>query len=555
VSREALWAGGLVLLAFLHRLAFLFSNVDRSWGFTIFYEGDSETFYNYARAILAGRPYDGGIPFHPPLFPYLLAFVHTLVGAGPGAEQVPQLAIKIVMAALGSLPVGLIFLLVRPYLGFPIALGAAALSLYSFGLYVISIAPVSETLYLILLLGSLLLWSRRLDHPLSPATPHRGSRWIAGTSLGIVLGLLCLTRAEGMLPAAILWSVGAVPIAYRRIRRQPARRFLPWLLVLAGWLIVVTPWTVRNARHLARANEALGSRLAEPLPTFVPLTAYGPLNFALANNAEADGGFSRKVLSSGSNQAVLDLTNPQHLRYFLHGYAIGWSYIRGHPADFVRLVLRKWGIFFEACKLGWTQWDWPGGLDGIRRRVDVFVPYTHAGMWLLLPWILVGLAVCLSQPGLPRRWAIVVLLLSGAGMTTAGLFFGYVRLGILLLPFWFSLAAAAGVGLARLVFRRRFGPKSGVAEAREAAGAGRRGEAVPSLSRRQRWILLGVAAVLLSLEGWGATSNRNFNATGTKLQGQGYLNPHDTMYLEVISGRDESKTPARHGAPPEPAGR
>jgi len=65
--RTDLWiAAGLTLLAWVHRLIFLRSNRDFSWPYTIFYEGDAETFYSYARALLEGKLYDEGVPFHPP---------------------------------------------------------------------------------------------------------------------------------------------------------------------------------------------------------------------------------------------------------------------------------------------------------------------------------------------------------------------------------------------------------------------------------------------------------------------------------------------------------
>ena len=63
----ALSIGGLALLAWVHRLVFLRSNRDFAWPYTFFYEGDSETFYLYARALLEGRLYDEGVPFHPPV--------------------------------------------------------------------------------------------------------------------------------------------------------------------------------------------------------------------------------------------------------------------------------------------------------------------------------------------------------------------------------------------------------------------------------------------------------------------------------------------------------
>ena len=213
-------------------------------------------------------------------------------------------------------------------------------------------------------------------------------------------------------------------------------------------MIVVTPWTIRNAVRLSAIDEQLAGELAEPLPRFVPLTIYGPINLALANNPQADGTFSREFLASKAQSGVLDLTDPQHLEFILHGDRMALTWMRENPADFGRLLLRKWALFFSAWKLGWAQWDWPGGLNGVRRPVDAFTPDSAAGYALALPLAVLGLLVCAATPGPPRRWTILVLLLTATGMTTTGLFFGYVRQGLVLLPFWLTFTAAALVGLA-----------------------------------------------------------------------------------------------------------
>ena len=70
---DARWASALGLLAALLRVLFVLSGTDRSWAYSVFYEGDSETFFRFARALLAGDLYDGGIPFHPPGFAFFLA--------------------------------------------------------------------------------------------------------------------------------------------------------------------------------------------------------------------------------------------------------------------------------------------------------------------------------------------------------------------------------------------------------------------------------------------------------------------------------------------------
>ncbi len=499
------WAAGLTLLAWLHRLAFLFSNRDRAWPFTIFYEGDSRTFFHYARALLEGQLYDSGIPFHPPGFPAFLAAVHTLLGAGSGAAEIPHLGVKAVLALVSSLSVGLLFLLVRPYLGRVAALVASLLCAWHFGLYVIAVAPVSEGLYLTLLLAALLLWSRKLEHPLAAPGAEASAKPLGtGLVLGLLLGILALVRAESVLIAVLLVAVGLSGAVFRKERTAAA--FLPWILVGAGWIVAIAPWTARNAVRLAQYNEDQAGRLAEPVPTFVPLTVYGPINLALANRPGADGTFSAAPVTGSGG---LDFTNARHLDFVLHGDERAWQWIRDHPADFARLVLRKWALYFDAFKLGFTQWNWPGGLAGVRRPVDVFVPDSSPTLWLLPLFAAAGLGACLASPGGPRRWAVLVVLLTAAGLVTTGLFFGYVRQGLLLVPSWLSLAAAGPVWL----WAKRSFPE-----------------------RAPKRLVQGLAAlvvVLLLVEATGLDADRNYEATGDTFDGR-VINPDDTVRLEVL---------------------
>lgn len=520
--RDGWLAAGLILLAWLHRLAFLRSNRDWSWPYTIFYEGDSETFFHYARALLAGRLYDGGIPFHPPGFPWVLALVHAAVGAGGADDRVPYFAVKAVMALVGSVSVGLLYLLVRPYLGRTVALVAALLATYDFGLYVIHVAPVSEGTYQTLLLLCLLLWTRWLDHPLTvrDAADDAPRPWQA-LLVGVLLGALALVRAEGALVGSALGLVGVGGWAAARLRRSPQASLaalLPWTLVLAGCLLAVVPWTLRNAHQLSAANERL--RLAEPLPTLVPITIYGPINLALANNPLADGTFSRRYLASEGSSGVLDLENPEHLRFMLHGDEMARDWASANPGDAARLVLRKWRYMGDAWRLGWTQWNWPAGLDGVRRPIDVFVPSAASATWLRLPLALVGLALCWACGGWARRWLGIVLLLTAICLLTTALFFGYARQALLYMPLWQTFGAVTLVTLGESIARRRLGLPSLDAGAR--------------LPRRLVVGLAGVALVLLAMEARGARSHRNYRATGTTLPGSQKLDPHQQMTLQVI---------------------
>jgi len=522
--RDLLWALSLSLLAWFQRLIFLRSNRDAEWPFSVFYAGDSETFFRYARSLLAGQLFDNGIPFHPPGFPAFLALVHTLTGAGAATAGVPHLAVKSMLALVASLAVGLLYLLVVPYLGRTVALVAALLAAFHFGLAVLALAPVSEGLYLTLLTAAVLLWSRRFDHPLAAPGAVSGGTGSA-LLLGVLLGALALVRAEAILIAVLLVGTGIWGLWAGRRGRQGGETvpfgagLRPWVWVLAGWILVVAPWAARNAVRLSEVNRQLASEISEPLPVVVPVTIYGPLNLALANNPAADGSFSRDALTVGADTPVLDLRQPEHLRLLLHGDELAWDYVRESPGGFLRLVLRKWALYAGALRLGWTQWDWPGGLAGWRRPVDVFVPDSGLALWVSVPLVLLGLILALGSPGAPRRWAGVVLLLTAAGFATTALFFGYARLGLLLVPFWLSLAAAGLVWLGDKIVRR-----------------GGWGTALVAADPPRRFLqaLALLIAVLFALELWGAAADRNFQATGTNVPGQRYLNQDDDVYLEPV---------------------
>ncbi|HEX6864060.1 MAG TPA: hypothetical protein VF414_14625, partial [Thermoanaerobaculia bacterium] len=416
-----------------------------------------------------------------------------------------HVAVKSVIALLGSAAIGLLYLLVRPYLGRTVALIAALLGVYHFGLYVLSIAPVTESLYLVLLLLALLIWTRRFEHPLSissgvgaglaPAREGVNPSPTSSLLLGLLLGALALTRAEGALIAVLLVGIGLL---------GPRKKQLA--LVALGWVLIVAPWTIRNAVRM----EAINEKYASDLPTFVPLTLYGPINLALANNPMAEGPFSRAWLSSQAQNPGLDLRDPQHVEFLRHGDRMAWEWARENPADFIVLVGKKWKLVSEAWTLGWTQWNWPGGLTGKRRPVDVFVPDSKVGTWIGAPLALLGLALCLRKPGEPRRWAWVVLLMTASLLVATGLFFGYVRLGLLFLPFWLTFVAAA------LAWR------------------------LPADPPRRLWqALAAIAAVLLVLEIWGISLHRNFKATGVNVPGRSYLDRDSPIYLELLPpGRD-----------------
>lgn len=506
------WALVLGLLATLLRVLFLFSGTDRSWPYTVFYEGDSETFFRFARALLAGELYDGGIPFHPPGFAFFLAGLQTLVGAGAANAAVPHLAIKLILAVVvGGGMVALLYLATAAALGRTVAIVTALLAAFHFGLYVLAIAPVGDGLFQLLLLTAVTLVVRRPDPTLGPGR-------IVG--LGLVWGAMALTRAEGVLLGGIIVGFAAFLAWKSSSSAGDASRWrtlLPWTAVAVVAASVVLPWTVRNAIRLAEAERRHAGRLVEPLPRFVPVTMYGPINLALANHDGADGSFSAALLAASGNSAQLQLANPEQLRFLLHGDRMAAAWIGAHPGDFVRLVGKKWALYAGALRLGWTQWNVPGGLTGLRRPVDLFVPENPAAFALWVPALLAGVLLLMRGEARERRWLGLTLLLTAASLAVVALFFGYARLGLLLLPLWMGVAATALVGLGRWLVAR-------LPEDQRGLFRGPRGRSLTAT----------LILLLVALEVAGTVRGHRLEATGTTLPGSSRLDRDQPIHFRPL---------------------
>ena len=378
----------------------------------------------------------------------------------------------------GALVAPLVYRLLRDRAGRDAALAAGLLCAFSFGLDVIATAATSEGLFLLLLL-CLLLAVRE-----EPSGSRSGVA--RGLGVGILGGLLALTRSEGILLAILIPVVWVAPLLRRRPR--PALRRLAF--VAAGIALALAPWTIRNAVRMSDWNETAGRRIGAELPTFIPITAYGPLNFALANNDLATGGFQRALLSSGRDRPVLELADPQHRHYFLHGTREGIEWIRSNPGAFARLAAAKLGIASRSLDLGWTPWNLPHGRAGTRLPVDVFAPASGGLRWFHLVAAAAGAALLLRRPKGGRLALLLFLPILGALVSTI-LFFGYVRLGLLAVPFLFAFEGVALAALARRIPER----------IRSALG--------------RRAVAGGLIAAALLVLLWAGTQNRDYIASGT----------------------------------------
>jgi hypothetical protein len=338
--------------------------------------------------------------------------------------------------------------------------------------------------------------------------------------LGLVWGAMALTRAEGILLGGLIVTFGVFLYWKNAAGAKDGSRWrtlLPWAAVSLIAAAVVLPWTVRNAIRLGEAERRLAGGLAEPLPRFVPVTMYGPLNLALANHDGADGSFSAALLASSGDSAQLRLTNPEQLRFMLHGDRMAAAWIGAHPGDFVRLVGKKWALYASALRLGWTQWNVPGGLTGLRRPVDLFVPESPAAFVLWLPALLAGALLLARGDARQRRWLGLTALLTLVSLLVVAFFFGYARLGLLLLPLWMGVAATALVAFGRWLAAR-------LPEDQRDLLRGPRG----------RSLVATFVLLLVAMEVAGTVRGHRFEATGTTLPGSSRLDRDQPIHIRPL---------------------
>jgi Dolichyl-phosphate-mannose-protein mannosyltransferase len=166
---------------------------------------------------------------YPPLFPVLLA-----VPARFGAESVESQ--RLFLCFVGAATVVLVGLLGRRLGGPAVGLVAAGIAAVYPMLFQSEAILMAEALYALLVTVVLLLAYRAIDQPTS-------ARFAL---LGVGIGLATLTRAEGLLLGAVL----VVPLCWCLFALEPKRRAILAATALGVAVLVVVPWTIRNAVRL-----------------------------------------------------------------------------------------------------------------------------------------------------------------------------------------------------------------------------------------------------------------------------------------------------------------
>ena len=318
-QRERLLLGLLGLAALGLRCLYIYQS-DGS-PFFDFPQVDAKTYTEAATQMAVDGSWRGDpTPFwQPPLYPYFLGMVFTLVGP---EYYIPRL----VQALLGSVNCVLIYFLGRQIFSGAVGLAAAGLAaIYGPLLFFDAefLPPVLAVLLDLLLLLSL-PWA------ISPVR-----RLVPGLLFG--LSALCVANILLFLPFALcwlLWQDGNLPWQQRLLRALP---------LLLGALLVIAPVSLRN---LLVGDD------------WVLISSNAGINFFIGNNADYQKTVSiqpgpewRKLVARPKSEAFIDSPS-QKSRFF---FARAWEFIRAHPLDYGRLLLYKIYLFWHGNEIGRNQ--------------------------------------------------------------------------------------------------------------------------------------------------------------------------------------------------------
>jgi hypothetical protein len=484
------------------RLLFWQATPDRQWAYSALYKGDAVLWLEYAQALRTGQAFELGLPIHPPGTAYLVSWLWDGTAAGIRT-------LRLLWLALGALVPPLLAVAATRAFGSRIGVVSGVGAVASTGLIVLSSSVDSEIPYLVLVLGSFLLqdgfvgaprpgrlaaWSAlqavacliRVEHVLFVAamlawlavrTGRDGLRPVGVAVAAFVAVLLpwqvhvwrtvarfntvapAATPFEDAIQRAIEAQVGGLawePAAAAERERIPAFARRTAANFVAATAVHRGGRSIR-VEEVAVLEEAFGYR-PRPLAGFPFVSAYGPLNFALANHGGADGGFSRALLDAPPPLAAqpgrypaflvrglpppdLALVYPPHLRLFNDGYALGGRWIAENPGSFAALAARKLGIFWAGAATGFTGYNLPLGWTGTRRAVDMQVADGPVRLAWSAVWLLACLAGAWTARARPAAWPWLLFLAGKIVVTVA--FFGYVRQGAAVVPVVVVLAALA----------------------------------------------------------------------------------------------------------------
>ncbi|MEB2284482.1 MAG: hypothetical protein B6D46_03050 [Polyangiaceae bacterium UTPRO1] len=460
-TRDARAALAIAALAFAIRLAWgLAAAVTPGAAFD-----DSLWYQRTAATLAAGGGYTNPITGQPtaawpPGYPLLLALAYRLTGPMPATALVLN-------AVFGALTCLFVARLGSRLAGRRAGLVAAALLACYPGHVFFAALVLSETLFTCLVSGLLLAAVAWLA---GEGRPMLARRWLVW---GIGVGAAALVRAESV----VLVLVPALSLAWAGERRAAARILAA---TTAGALLVLAPWTARNARVFG---------------AFVPTSTGFGRTLWIGHNPVATGGMTTTIQEAmagavaaaglSATTAAGELAVDRLLRRQALDFALA------HPRRELALTpLRTWHLFRGDHV--WQEWYGPGTprfapTAAARQRLGAVgnAAYALLGVLALTGWFR-------RRPETRPAWRpVTVFVVVWVGLFTA--IYGDPRFHHVLIPLA-CLFAASGLAAGG----RRRPPGTAPAAAAGSAGAAT-GGTTPGSPAAALFACSGAAAVLIAL--------------------------------------------------------
>lgn len=286
-------------------------------------DGDAIGYWELAKCLAEGREYaiyDPPRKVHRmPGFPLVLAGGIKLFGTN-------LLPIRLLLALLGTIACGLVYWLTRDLVDHPTALIACFVAAVSPTFVVFSVLLLSETVFAVFLLASLIALSRLAQcHSQSPATTTANWALTAALVAGLLAGIATLVRPTWLLVGPAFAAVYLFAPGNRR------RRVAPAMVLVAALAITLAPWTLRNYHvtgHFIATTLWVGPSLYDGLSA--DATGDSDMQFV-----ERDGLYANPVVPD------FEYTADRHYR------KLAFDFVKGHPSRAIGLAFTKLGRFLN----------------------------------------------------------------------------------------------------------------------------------------------------------------------------------------------------------------
>jgi 4-amino-4-deoxy-L-arabinose transferase-like glycosyltransferase len=402
------------------------------------YYNDSNFFRTTGQNLANGLGYvDTGSPYphqlvptasHPPLFPGLLS-VFDLLGLQSITAQ------RLALAVVTSIAILVMGLLGRRVAGPLVGTVAAAIAAFN----PVWIQPVgalmSESIYLVVIPLLLLQALRCLEKPTI-------GRYAV---MGIVIGCAVLIRSDAIVFAVFL----GVPLLFL-IRSSWQNRGLLGVALLAGLILVLAPWLIRNEIQIGGAvlSDQEGHTLA---------SSYCPYTFNSADPSYgsfkgicviSDGAFHLLEKPPAAARQWTELTLDRALTHDSEQFAL--HHLSSLPRVIVAREAATWGLGNRSYQLG---------VAVAEGRNEAYEQASWIVYWLMVPFVVIG-CVVLAR----RSWRPLIVLVAPLAVVAvnAAIFYGSTRLRSAAEPSLAVLAATGGIAATNRMMLVLRGPSPGL---------------------------------------------------------------------------------------------